>query len=355
MMPHSSEFALPVIGGSTATTIRSSSSSAARRLRRVEHRPGPERALDVEDELAVELLPPEPLAAVLRGHRLEEARRQVHAVRRGRRPRHHRARRRRGARAAAGSPAASSSPAPAAVRRAGARTAACPRPPRPSSTWRARRTRRSRTAARAATPGRSPRRSAPPPRSARPAACGWPATRAGGRAARRRRMPDVPNTITSRAWSIVSPTRATRELRPRVARLAPLDLRADPFGPGAGLACPPAAQDDPGRPVSLGRQLMSLDRPVLEEPGQGHQGIRCQRSRGTPSRSPSGTPDSKSRNDLGTCCIEVELDARPVGFASLDKTCLGFENRPQRAVVRLQRLLRLPCSRRRRRFPLSDA
>ena len=68
---------------------------------------------------------------------------------------------------------------------------------------------------------------------------------------------------------------------PRVARLAAFDLRADPFGPGAGLACPPAAQDDPGRPVSLGRQLMSLERPVLEEPGQGHQGIRTSARRET--------------------------------------------------------------------------
>ena len=34
----------------------------------------------------------------------------------------------------------------------------------------------------------------------------------------------------------------------RVARLAPFDLRADPFGPRAGLACPPAAEDEPGRP-----------------------------------------------------------------------------------------------------------
>ena len=62
---------------------------------------------------------------------------------------------------------------------------------------------------------------------------------------------------------------------PRVARLAPFDLGAHPLGARAGLACPPAAQDDPGRPVSLGRQLVS-EAPVLEEPGQGHQGIRTQ-------------------------------------------------------------------------------
>ena len=34
-------------------------------------------------------------------------------------------------------------------------------------------------------------------------------------------MPDVPNTMTSRAWSIVSPTRATRELVPGSPGLPP--------------------------------------------------------------------------------------------------------------------------------------
>ena len=70
--------------------------------------------------------------------------------------------------------------------------------------------------------------------------------------------------------------------RPRVARLAPFDLRADPLGARAGLACPPAAQDDPGRPVSLGRQLVS-QRPSARRARAGTSG----HSDSTLSRKPS--------------------------------------------------------------------
>ena len=57
---------------------------------------------------------------------------------------------------------------------------------------------------------------------------------------------------------------------------------------------------------------MSRQRPVLEEPGQGHQGIRRQRveERVQVTR---GSPDSKSRKDLVAGGVEVELDARPSG------------------------------------------
>ena len=279
-----------------ATTMPHSSAPLAARHRRVDRHhhpveldrraaPAPPRAspsvqsapVDVDHELAVELLPPEP-----------RARRSAPSPPRGS-----------SAPGASGSPpsapASPPSPAPpAAPRAAGCRAASSSPPPAAARPSRSANCSMSQASSRLlplaelVAPGgvelrpaqrsrdRSPRRSAPPPRSARPAAAGSPATPAAGPAASRRGCPEAPKTITSRASSSVSPTRATREHRPRVARLAPFDLRADPFRARAGLACPPAAQDDPGRPVSLGRQLMS-QRPVLEEPGQGHQGIRTQR------------------------------------------------------------------------------
>ena len=188
MIPHSSDPSLLVTGGSIATTIRSGTRSgpAPAPPRSVEHRRRPERAVEVQHELAVELLPPQRGAAVPRGHLLQKT---VAPGASGSPPS-----------APASPPCRTPPPASAAsdcprrrrhhrprpLARAAARTAACPRRPRPWSTCRPRRTRPRRTAARAASPDRGPRRSAPRRRSARPAACASPAIPAAGRGPSRR-------------------------------------------------------------------------------------------------------------------------------------------------------------------------
>ena len=65
---------------------------------------------------------------------------------------------------------------------------------------------------------------------------------------------------------------------PRPARVAgarAFDLRAHPFGPGAGLARAAPAEDHPCAPVALGRELMR-QRPEVEEPWQRRQLRRVQ-------------------------------------------------------------------------------
>ena len=77
---------------------------------------------------------------------------------------------------------------------------------------------------------------------------------------------------------------------------------------------------------------MSLSAQCSKSQGRDIRAFGLSASRNA-SRSPFGSPDSKSRNDLGACGVEVELAARPVGpcSASFDKTCLGIENRLQGA------------------------
>ena len=153
--------------------------------------------------------------------------RQMHPVRRGRRLGHHGARRVDQRSSSVALRAASSSPPPAAGGRGAARTAACPRPPRPSSTCRARRTRRSRTAARAGSPGRWRRKSAPPRRSARPAGAAGLPLAAGGPAASRR------GCRKGRRPSPPAPRRASRRpgrpgnVVPGSPGLPPFDLRRE--------------------------------------------------------------------------------------------------------------------------------
>ena len=66
----------------------------------------------------------------------------------------------------------------------------------------------------------------------------WPATPAGGRAASQAMMPDGPNTITSRASSSVSPTRATRELVPGSPGLPPSTCARTHSAPARVLPAP---------------------------------------------------------------------------------------------------------------------
>ena len=229
------------------------------RPRRVEHRPRPERARRRRSRTRRRAPPARGWSrrsfAVTA---VDEARRQMHPVRRRRRPRHRRPRRRRPA------PRSSGLRAGVVVTTARGRSPEpqrelqhVPGVARPSPTCRPRRTRRRRTAARAATLGiarredlrhRAVRPHQPPPARL---PLGPPVRRRAGHDPGGAEDHDLPRLVERLS------DQGDPGTRPRVARLAPFDLRADPFGARAGLACPPAAQDDPGRPVSLGRQLVS--------------------------------------------------------------------------------------------------
>ena len=280
-MPHSSE---PRRRRSPADRPPPRSGRASRAgtpPRRLDRRPGPQRALGSRDDLAVELLPLEPAAAhsapssssrklSARCIRFAAVGARVTTVpgasdqppqqrRPLRRRRHHR-------------------PRPRC--RAAARTAACPRPSTfghfASSSHQAASNcgpRKLSGLARREGLRHRPVRPDQPPRAS-------PATPAAGRAASRRGCPTAPNTITSRASSSVSPTRATREHAPGSPGFAPSTCARTHSAPARVLPAPRPPRIDPGRPVSLRGQLMSRDRPVLEEPGQGHQGIRHSVRRG---------------------------------------------------------------------------
>ena len=110
-MPQPSDCALLVAGGSTATTMRPSGVAVAR----AEHVARPQRARQILDQFAVELLPPEHRAAIARHHGAQKARRQMPAVLVGRHARRHGRADRRSAASAVSSAAAWSSPFAAAV------------------------------------------------------------------------------------------------------------------------------------------------------------------------------------------------------------------------------------------------
>ena len=159
-------------GGSTATTMRTS----ARRnggTARFQHVARPQRADALLDDLAVDLLPAEPRAAIFLLDGGEERRREILRIGACRGARHGVAADRPSVSSAAAAAAASSSPVRAAMCRAAGRTAACPRSPADSAISRVRRTTRPRIAARAGFPDLRPKRPArstpfgqvePPPR-----------------------------------------------------------------------------------------------------------------------------------------------------------------------------------------------
>jgi hypothetical protein len=158
-------------------------------------------------------------------------------------------------------------------------------------------------------------------------------------------IPDSPNTMTSRAWSIVSPTRATREQRPRspgrlpstCARTHSEPARVFPAprpprttqvvqSPPGGSWCPSSAQCS----KSHGRDRRAL----------------ADRSSRKASHSPIGSEPSKSRTDFGPRGVEVKLaSAASAGFRSLSKACLEFENRLKGLLVGPQEVrMSLECA-----------
>ena len=60
-----------------------------------------------------------------------------------------------------------------------------------------------------------------------------------------------------------------------IGRQRALDLCADPFRPGPGLARTTSAHDHPGAPVAFGRHLV-IQRPELEQVRQRQQGAGAQ-------------------------------------------------------------------------------